>query len=149
MKYTKEESIDYQYQKIAYHFQKLISYGESSESILQKMLMSQALPKVEEVEKPKTTKLIGYLKYVKLWNKKEHESMFVKEGEENSSIELLFPLEDDDDVKNANFYYRLCNIENQKVKVFIEAIDDGFTGKGKPRMKVVFIQDYKKLNQDA
>jgi hypothetical protein len=104
------------------------------------MLMSQAepLPKVEEVLKEEQIELVGHLKYVKEWNKLEHQSMFVKNGEEQSSIQLLFPL-GADKVLNKDYLVRLQNMEAQKIKVDIRAVQIGFTNTDKPKMEVLSI----------
>ncbi|WP_375560642.1 hypothetical protein ACE193_23595 [Bernardetia sp. OM2101] len=140
--HTREERIDYQYQKLAYHFKRLLGYGETNETILQKMLMSQTsivpIEKSEKEEEKPIIELKGYLKYVKEWNKLEHQSMFVKNGEEQSSIQLFFPL-GDDELDNQNYLIRLQNMEVQKIKVDIKAFQTGFTKTDKPKMEVLSI----------
>jgi hypothetical protein len=138
--YAVDVQVTYQYNKIKYHFAKLLQLGESSTTILEKMLMSQAEPppKVEEVLKEEQIELVGHLKYVKEWNKLEHQSMFVKNGEEQSSIQLLFPL-GADEVLNKDYLVRLQNMEAQKIKVDIRAVQIGFTNTNKPKMEVLSI----------
>lgn len=138
--YAVDVQVTYQYNKIKYHFEKLLQLGESSTTILEKMLMSQAepLPKVEEVSKDEQIELVGHLKYVKEWNKLEHQSMFVKKGETNSSIQLVFPI--DAEGKNRKVLLeRLQNTEAQKLTKKIIGIQIGKTKTDKPIVKVISI----------
>jgi hypothetical protein len=140
--YAVDVQVTYQYNKIKYHFAKLLQLGESSTTILEKMLMSQAEPppKVEEVLKEEQIELVGHLKYVKEWNKLEYQSMFVKKGESNSSIQLVFPI--DDEGKNRRVLLeRLQNTEAQKLTKKIIGIQIGKTKTDKPIVKVISIPD--------
>ncbi|WP_338765754.1 hypothetical protein WAF17_02330 [Bernardetia sp. ABR2-2B] len=143
--YTRHERVAYQYKKIDYHYQQLVRLGESTDKILEKMLMSQALQQEEakpEVEEPKeVVQLTGYLKYVKEYVEGKYQSMFVKEGEERSSIQLFYK-------QNESILFdleRLQNMELNGIKVVVKAIQNGYTSTDKPIMNVVSVQNYKEF----
>ena len=146
-RYSKTERVEYGYEKIAYHYEQLLRLGESSDKILEKMLMSTAIsqqketPKVEQTEQQEIVELVGHLKYVKEFIEGKYQSMFVKDGEERSSIQLFY-------TKNENRIFdleRLQNMALNKVKVVVKAIPNGYTSTDKPIMNVVSVQNYKEF----
>ena len=92
-------------------------------------------------EQEKAIELTGYLKYVERHNENYYRSMFVKDGEERSSIQLFYK-QDESRIFDLE---RLQNIELNNIKVVIKATEDGFTGTGKQRMNVVSVQNYKEF----
>ena len=138
--YAKETQIGYQYNKLAYHFDKLKKLGETTDIILEKMLMSQAIPDsipTDDIPKDEIIELTGYIKYPKIWNN-ELQAMFVKEGEDNSSIQLIFDTTGED--INTHLL-RLENVAIQKTKKYIKGTSLGETKTGKPKIGVVMITD--------
>ena len=149
MGHTKFERIKYQYDKIAYHFARLQELGEKTDKILEKMLMSQTLPSEESsVEEPKENEilplieLVGQVKYPKEWNSKKLQAMYVRDGEQNSSMELLFEVETGTEERRI-LLERLLNNAAQKTRLFLKGHQTGQTGTGKPSITITHISNKK------
>lgn len=143
------KKLDYQKEKLLYHFNRCKSLGMSNESIITYLMTAQQEPEKSKVhqdmnkdneneEKHQSTleTLIGYIKYPKkrVVNdggdlELETTMMFVKEGETNSSIYLIDYLS-----YNLPQMEVLQKYETEKTLLIIEAKKIGETSTGKPKM---------------